>query len=364
MSFGDQYLTKKHLCFVGNMLGRNPDYVTTQGQIVSDCLEKEGFTITSTSSKTGRIARFVDIILTLIRGATRFELVVLEVYSGMYFVVATAVSITCKILGIPLVQVLHGGNLPEFAKRFPRWTSRIFKMADEIVAPSTYLSRVISTGNGSIRVIPNVIELSDYPFRERSKIKPKLIWMRSFHPVYNPQMAIEVLASLCETEPEAELTMAGNNKGIEEEVRELAVAKGVSEAVRFVGFLDHDQKVEEFGKSDIYINTNRIDNMPVSVLEARCMGLPVVATDVGGLPDLIAHGTDGMIGASEDVDQMVRNIKELVDDPELTLRISKNGRGIAERSAWASTFGLWKDLFRDVLPQAQETAGLNAGESR
>ena len=83
--------------------------------------------------------------------------------------------------------------------------------------------------------------------------------------------------------------MAGKDKGLEENLRKMAEEMNLSDKIRFVGFLDSEEKLKEFADADIYINTNRIDNMPVSVLEARAFGLPVVSTDVGGLPHLIEH---------------------------------------------------------------------------
>lgn len=323
-------LKSLHLCFVGNMLGRNSKHVTTQGQIVADLFTAEGYKVTCISSKISRIKRLMEIIVTLIRGFRTFDLVLLETYSGLSFIIADVTGFLCKTLNLPIVMILHGGSLPEFIKKYPHWSKRVFGRADKLVAPSDYLAERIGNWEYDIQVIPNVIDISYYSYKERSTISPNLIWMRSFHPTYNPEMAIKVLAKFRETEPTAILTMAGSDKGLESEIKMMAKDMGISEAVRFTGFLDLEMKLKEFSTADIYLCTNRVDNMPVSIIEARALGLPVVATNVGGLPYLIESGENGFLVESEDVEAMVDSIKLLIANPELTRKISENGRILAD----------------------------------
>ncbi|MEP7036988.1 MAG: glycosyltransferase family 4 protein [Acidobacteriota bacterium] len=331
------------------MLGRNADYITTQGQIVADLFAVEGYKITCVSSKINRTARLAEIILTLIKEHRKFDVVLLEVYSGLYFIIASVAGFLCKFFKLPLIMILHGGNLPAFTQKYPYWTKKVLNQADHLVAPSTFLAEKIGDSGYEIQVISNVVDITLYAYRERSVIAPRLIWMRSFHPLYNPEMAIKVLAKLRESVPESTLTMAGADKGLEDKIKLLAEDSGLSNAVWFAGFLDLEKKLKEFSDADIYINTNRIDNMPVSVVEARALGLPVVATDVGGLPYLIENGENGFLVPSEDVDAMVKSIRMLLDNPELTRKISRNGRALAENSAWITVRSEWEKLIEEVL---------------
>ena len=89
--------------------------------------------------------------------------------------------------------------------------------------------------------------------------------------------------------------------------------------------------------------------MPVSVIEARALGLPVIATDVGGLHYLIEDGETGFLVPDEDVEAMVKAIKKLLLDPGLTRKISDNGRDLAERSAWKAVRADWENLITRVL---------------
>lgn len=343
-------LKQMHLCFVGNMLGRNSQYITTQGQIVADLFAAEGFAVTCVSSKINRAARLEEIVRTLIKNRRRFGVVLLEVYSGMNFVVANTVAALCGNFNLPLIMVLHGGNLPSFIEEHPKWTAFALNRAAALVAPSVFLAKQLEKWNFEVQIIPNVIDLNLYKFRERSRIAPKLIWMRSFHPIYNPRMAVNALQQLHRKGIQnATLTMAGRDKGMEADVRKMAETMNLSGSIRFAGFLDVEEKRREFAAADVYINTNRIDNMPVSVLEARAFGLPVVATAVGGLPHLIEHGEDGLLVADGDSEAMAQNIESLLADADLTRRISRNGRKLAENSAWSKVRGQWEKLILHVV---------------
>lgn len=344
------------ICFVGNMLGKKQGFIPTQGQIIADLFEEEGYEIISVSSKINKVLRLADIIWTIIRKRKQIDLVVLEVYSGLSMVMANVTSSLCKLLKLPLISVLHGGNLPNFANKYPRWVKRVLGLSNILIAPSSFLAEKLRFFGLEIKIIPNVLRIDEYPFRIRRNISPKFIWMRSFHSLYNPQMAVRAFSKIQQTYSQATLVMAGRDKGIESEVKQLVKDLDLEKSVRFVGFLDSKAKLKEFSEADIYLNTNKIDNMPVSVVEACAMGLPVVATEVGGLSHLITNGLDGVLVSDDNAEEMADAIKKILDDSELTEIISRNGRLLAEKSSWESVRKLWESLFVEVLEE-RKTSG-------
>ena len=333
---------------VGNILGRNPGFVTTQGQILSDRLTNDGYQVISTSSRVNRVVRLAGIVGTLFQKRNRIDILVLEVYSGLYFVLADVASLLGRLFGIPMIFVLHGGNLAVFSTRVPAWIRRVLRRADILAAPSPFLARGLSGLGLPIRIVPNIVEIENYSFRLRENVQPKLIWMRAFHEIYNPQMAVKVLESVRSKYPQASLVMAGVDKGLEPEIRRMVADMGLNDAVRFAGFLGPDEKIKEFSNADIFINTNHIDNMPVSVVEACAMGLPVVATCVGGIPDMITTGQNGMLVPDGDAEGMADAVVTLLGNGELAGRLSANGRRFAEMSSWETVKPQWEALFNEI----------------
>jgi len=233
--------------------------------------------------------------------------------------------------------------------RHPRWSRRVLKRADVIVAPSEYLARAIAKYGFRAEVIPNVIDISEYNYQHRKTARPKLLWMRAFQPIYNPEMAIRVVAQLRNVEPDAELAMGGQDKGFEADVKQRAKNLGLNGSVRFTGFLNLQGKLHEASAADIFINTNHIDNTPVGVIEACAMGLPVVTTAVGGISDLLTHGETALLVPDDDDEAMVKAIRRLVADPELVSRLSVNGRRLAERSSWQRVKPQLEKLFEQLM---------------
>lgn len=331
------------------MLGRNPNFVTTQGQIVADLFAAAGCSVSSVSARVNKAARLADIAQFLIRNRRRIDVIVLEVYSGLSMVMSDAVSSLAALLKIPLIAVLHGGNLPDFVRRNRAWTRRVFRRARILIAPSPFLAEAMRRFDFDVRVVPNVIDLDAYPFKQRRSIAPNLIWMRSFHPTYNPALALETLALLRKTHPNATLTMAGVDKGLENAMKNAARAMNLDAAIKFPGFLDHSGKIREFERADVYLNTNRVDNMPVSVVEACALGLPVVATRVGGVPYLLAHEETGLLVPDDDAEAMRAAVARLLAEPDLTEKLSRGGRELAARSGWTAVRAEWEKLFAEVV---------------
>ncbi len=346
----DQPLPRiRRLCFVGPMTGRNSGLVTTQGEILSDMFACAGYPVISVSALRNRYWRLVDIVTTLVRKRKSIDLVMLQVYGGPSFVVEDIASWLGSHLGHRIIMTLHGGAMPSFMGRFPRWSRRVLGRADALIAPSEYLARAVTAYGFRARVIPNIIQLSAYQYRHRQQVRPRMLWMRSFDPDYNPTMAVRVLALLRNRAPDATLVMAGPDGGLEPEVRRLARELGLNGAVHFSGFLDMAQKLVQGDAADIFINTNHIDNMPVAVVEACAMGLPVVSTDVGGIPDLLTAGETALLVPDGDSKLMAEAIYRLLNDPGLAGRLSANGRQLAERSSWERARQQWEDVFAELL---------------
>jgi L-malate glycosyltransferase len=343
-----KHSTLPHLRFVGPMIGRNPGQVTTQGEVLADRFTEAGYSVSSVSAHPNRYVRLLDIVKTLLTQGHSTDVMMLQVFGGPSFVVEDLASWIGQRKRQPIVMTLHGGAFPEFQQRYPQWTRRVLRRATRIVAPSAYLARAVEQRGFTAEIIPNLIELVDYPFRQRTNLAPRLFWMRSFHPVWNPQMAVRVLAKLRQRYPEATLVMAGQDKGLQSECERLAEELGVRAALELPGFIDAEQKRQFAAASDVFINTNRIDNMPVAVVEACAFGLPVVSTSVGGIPDLLTDGESGLLVASDDDDAMVAAILQLLNEPNLAANLSSNGRRLAEKSAWEAVRQQWETLFSEL----------------
>ncbi|MBN2117182.1 MAG: glycosyltransferase family 4 protein [Anaerolineales bacterium] len=336
------------ICVVGQMPSPNVGGLPTQGESLAVLFAQDGYSVTQVSALSNPYLCLVDIIYTLLFRHKEFDIIVLQTFSGKAFLLSDVASLISKWMRKRLVICLRGGNLPLFSRKYSRWVYRVFQRANQIVAPSSFLAQELAWLGFPIRVIPNIIRLSVYPFRPRSQFRPRLLWMRSFHQIYNPEMAVRVLAELLYQVPEVTLTMAGPDRGLLPTVQQLAQELGVSTRITFLGFLDEYGKIKAGQEHDIYLNTNQVDNMPVSVLEMGAMGLPIVATAVGGIPYLLEDGKDALLVPPNEPETMALAIYRILTEPALAQELSRNARKKVEQFDWSAVLPQWKQLFDTI----------------
>lgn len=304
----------------------------------------------TTSDKTGKLARVAGLLLDVWRCRKRIDVASIDVFSGNAFLWAELAAGVLQRAEVPFVLVLHGGALPDFAARHPGRVRRLFGAAERVVTPSPYLGEQLREYVGNYQVIPNPIDLSRYAFRHRESVLPKLVWLRSFHRVYNPALAPRVVARLLERFPEVRLSMIGADKGDGSlaETRRVARELGVMERIDFVGGVPKAEVPARLAAGEILLNTPTIDNTPVSVVEALATGLCVVSTAVGGIPYLLRDGVDALLVPSGDDAAMTRAVARILSEPGLAGRLSSEARALAERFDWSHVLPQWEALLTEV----------------
>lgn len=357
------------LRILGPLGGFRPGRITTQGDVLARAFAAAGYTVHTASAAPNRIRAMLHIVWTAVR-AGRNDILLAQVYSGRAFATTLAVSIVARLLGLRLVLHLHGGDLPKLFARRPGLARFVLRSGAAIVAPSEYLAGEARALGCPARVIPNAIDLEACTHRPRLLARPRLLWMRSFHPLYNPGLALRTLTLVRERVPDATLVMAGADKGMESAMRAEAARLGLGEAVDFAGFLDADGKARAAEACDVFLNTNHVDNTPVSVIEACAFGMPVVATRVAGISVLLDHERTALLVPDDDAEAMAAAVLRLLGEPGTVARLSQAGRRLAERSAWPGVREEWEALFAELgatpvterrpaaaAPQAELTTG-------
>lgn len=315
-------------------------------------LSDAGWPVLTTSPRRARLPRLLDMLGAAIRLRGQYRLAVVAVYSGLAFRLTEAVCWTLRRLGRPYVLVLHGGSLPDFARHSPERVRRLLVSAAAVTAPSRYLIEELRAYRADIHLLPNPIDLSAFAFRRRDEAKPALIWLRAFHPLYHPALAVEAAALLAAEWPDVHLTMIGPDKGegALEQARADAARLKIVERIDFVGPVSRAEVPIQLAKGDIFLNTTTVDNTPLSVIEALACGLCIVSTDVGGLPYLLTHEHDALLVPSGDAAAMAAAVRRLLTEPELAERLSRNARATAEKLDWSRVLPQWEALLAGIAP--------------
>jgi glycosyltransferase involved in cell wall biosynthesis len=269
-----------------------------------------------------------------------------DVFSGQAFFLAEAACWVLRQRGCPYILTLRGGNLPAFAQKSPGRVGKLLRSAVVVTAPSGYLVDALREYRSDIVLLPNAIDITIYPHRFRPVAAPRLIWVRSFHRIYNPVMAPHVVAELASHFPDIHLTMVGPDKdGSLAETRAEAEKLGVSSHIEFIAGVPKAEVPGYLDRGDVFLNTTNIDNMPVTVAEAMACGLCVVSTDAGGVPYLVKDGVNGMLVPARDPKRMAAAIARVLSEPQLASTISAGARHQAEQFDWSNVLPQWQNLF-------------------
>jgi len=313
---------------------------------LAERLRASGHCVIAASPYRNGWARAAHMLWTTVSRRRDYRIAVVDLYSGRAFFWGEGVCRVLSLLRKPHVLVLRGGNLPAFARRRSARVGRVLKSASAVTAPSRYLLEEMKRYREDVRLLPNPLALEAYPFRLRPRPRPRLVWVRAFHEIYNPSLAVRVLASLAKEFDDASLVMVGRDKGDGsfQRARRLAAALGVAERVRFPGGVPKSGVPRWLDEGDIFLNTTNIDNTPVSVLEAMACGLPVVSTDVGGLPYLLESGRDALLVPPGDAEAMADAVRRVLTEPGLAERLSRGGRERAELFDWPVVMAQWEHL--------------------
>ena len=337
-------MSRPQIVYIGNALANSTKATATVMDTLSLNLEREGYTVVSASAKKNKLLRLSEMLHTVWKHARASRVVLIDTYGTQNFYYAVATAKLCRLLKRPYIPILHGGSLPQRLENSGRLAAKVFNHSETNVAPSHYFMDVFKRrGYQNLTYIPNSVELRDYTFRARSSTRPRLLWVRAFSETYNPKLALEVLERLLVRRPDATLCMVGPDKdGTMKECQAIAEAKRLP--VTFTGKLSKEAWRERAAECDVFVNTTNIDNTPVSVIEAMALGLPVVSTDVGGIPYLIEDGTDALLVPAGDSASFVDRVERLCRDPELASRLASNARNKVEKFDWEEVKHLWFEL--------------------
>lgn len=337
------------IIYIGNKLikhGFSPTSIETLGERL-----KYSFSVHQSSDKLYKSHRLVDMILCIIRNREA-RAVLIDTYSTSAFVFAFTAGMVSNLLRIPYVAILRGGDLPRLSHRFGFVVRIYLKKATFVVAPSNYLKHaMVKLLDRNYTVIPNFIDLPNYFFRERIlENKIKLLWVRSFHEIYNPFLAVDIVKGLINRGFSVELAMVGSEKdGSMKLTKDYAHELGVVDFIRFTGRLSKPEWIDMAREFDIFINTTNVDNTPVSVMEAMALGMIVVSTNVGGVPYLIENNLEGILVPPKNSESFINVIEGLYSKPSTGLEISRNARLKAENWDWTIVERLWLDLLKTEL---------------
>ncbi len=277
---------------------------------------------------------------------------VVHVFSASYtsFLLSPLPAVlVARWLGRPVLLNYHSGEAPDHLAR-SRVARDTLRSVARIVVPSRFLADVFAGFGLDTDVVPNVVDRSVFAFRLRDPLRPRFLSTRNLEPMYNVRCTLEAFGRIQAEHPDATLTVvgAGSQDGA---LRAEAERRGIR-GVTFAGRVSPDVIASFYADADIYLQSPDIDNMPLSVLEAFASGLPVVSTNAGGVPAIVADGVNGLLSPAGDDRALAASALRLLREPGLARAVALAGYAASESYTWTSVRGRWLSIYRGLAPHA------------
>jgi L-malate glycosyltransferase len=281
-------------------------------------------------------------------------------YSSFLLAPLPAVLVA-RLLGKPVVLNYHSGEAPDHLRRSAVARFVLRRLVDANVVQSAFLRDVFRSFEIDAKVVPNIVDLRQFTYRVRDPLRPRLLCTRNFEPVYNLSCVLRAFAKIQAYYPAATLTLVGS--GSQDAILRDEAAALRLENVTFAGRIAPSEVHASYADADIYVQAPRIDNMPLSLLEAFASGLPVVSTDVGGVPSMLRHGVDGLLVADDDAGGLADQVVNLLTHPALARRLAQSAYRTLAAYQWPVVRDGWLHAYGRAVGRIHQQTSEHAVES-
>ncbi len=257
---------------------------------------------------------------------------------------------TPKYINKPIVGILHHIHGSTLYKEIPWYMAYYISRCEKII-PKHYSNINIFTVSPSTKnelaVLGQPENKIDYLYNainqklfEQTKVEksetPLLVYVGRIKKYKQVELVVDVLPKLKEKYPNIELHIGGTGDHLDK-LKNYVIQKGVSDCVKFLGFISEEEKAKLLGRAWIFVTLAMKEGWGITVIEANAMNTPVVGSDVPGLRDSIQNNKTGYLVTIGNEDELVGKISELIDNKELRENFSNNAKEWSLNFSWQAS---------------------------
>lgn len=266
-----------------------------------------------------------------------------------------------RLTAVPLVITPHGGDIQGdesgciVNQRITTRIQRTFAAALRVTAISSDMKRrILNLGAQTerVRVIPNGVDLdqfrphAEYAVRTGRK-RPYLFYIGSLIKRKGVDILLQAIADLKEDFPEILLKIAGDGKE-SNCLKKLVDELGLGDHVEFLGIVRDERKRELLQHAVMLICPSRAEPFGIVNAEALASGIPVIATAVGGIPDIVKDGKNGFLVKPEDAHALAEKISSLLVNDELRYQMAASALCSASEFDWSRATEQYRQVYMEI----------------
>jgi N-acetyl-alpha-D-glucosaminyl L-malate synthase BshA len=237
---------------------------------------------------------------------------------------------------------------------------RILSHAGIITSPSRAYAceSILRKYKEKVVVIPNGINLNDFNLRYSKDecrrilnlhtMRKIILFVGGLEPRKAPDILIKAMAKVVKSAPDSELVIVGTGS-MEKVLKNLVRSLGISEHVRFTGFVKNNEKVLYYRSADVFVLPSLYEIFGIVNLEAMACGVPIVASKVGGISEVIKSGVNGLLVPPRDVDALADAIMYLLENEVIRKRMGENAKVIVKAYSWEKIAKMYEEIYRSVV---------------
>lgn len=291
----------------------------------------------------------VEIVLT-------HDIHIIHAHYGILFGHAAAIAqsiLAARNHRVKLIVTFHGTDVLGFDMQHPGrvvprhlniWT---IQSADEVTVVTKCLRDQLQSlyaVKREIRIIPNFVDIDIFKRRKRNSEEPRLIHISNFREVKQPLVVAQIFDRVLATHPNARLILIGD--GPEKEKVLKYVEQNHISSVSFEGPIEEERRIaEHLQNAHVLLLPSLFESFSLSALEAQACGVPVVASNVGGIPELIIDGKTGYLCDPGNVAHFARNANLILDDKERWTQLSRCAEANGQQYASSKVIEQYVDLY-------------------
>jgi len=270
----------------------------------------------------------------------------------------------------PIVVTYHGdfyvkGNIlmRSAIRLYNELQDKLLKIADVVISPSKFYceeSRILRKYRNKVTVIPNGLNLNKYNVNSskeecREKLglplnKKIILFLSAIREKKAPDVLVRAMQKIVKEVPDAYLVMAGKGR-MESKIRQLARELAINDLITFPGFVRESEKPLYFKAADVFVLPSYDEIFGIVNLEAMACETPVVATRVGGIPEIVKDGENGLLVPPKDPDALADAIIYLLENEDVRKKMGKNAREKVKNYSWERIAEMTEEVYKSLIEQ-------------